>query len=138
MSFPPDRSRHFPVIPLLLLIIVARLGTAVYYLSPRFASEPPKITVTPNAEYLSLASPLEIVVTDDGTGLRSMSAVLTVGGVEQTLASEQFREPVREKRITLDLSKLKGLNEGPATLRVNARDASFCNPFQRNEPSAHK
>src|SRR6266480_1974021 len=105
MSFP-DRSRRFPTIAVLLLIVIGGLATAAYFLRPRFESEPPQIKVTPEAGALGLASRVEILVTDVGTGLRSVTATLSAGGAEHSLASEQYRDPVREKKITLDLSKL--------------------------------
>ena len=138
MSFLPDRSRRFPTIAVLLLIIIAGLATAAYFLRPRFESEPPQIKVTPEAGALGLASRVEILVTDQGTGLKLVTATLSAGGAEHTLASEQYHEPVREKKITLDLSRFKGLKEGPAVLRVSARDDSFSNFFKGNEAAAQK
>jgi len=138
MSFQPDRSRRFPTLAVLLLIVIGGLATAAYFLRPRFESEPPQIKVTPEAGALGLASRVEILVTDLGTGLRSVTATLSAGGAEHSLASEQYRDPVREKKITLDLSKLAGLKEGPAVLRVSARDDSFSNFFKGNEAAAQK
>src|SRR5207248_1223301 len=83
-------------------------------------------------------APLEIVVADPGSGLKSVSATLVAGGVEHTLASEQYAKPLPEKRITLSLAKLPGVKEGPAVLRVVARDASFANLFRGNEVVVEK
>ncbi len=137
-AFQPDRPRKFPAVVFLLLIVIAGLAVAVYYLRPRFESDPPKIVVTPTADILGASLPLEIVVTDQGTGLRSVTATLSMGGVEKSLASEQYAQPVPEKKITVDLSKLGGLKEGPAVLRVTARDASFWNAFKGNEAAIEK
>jgi murein DD-endopeptidase MepM/ murein hydrolase activator NlpD len=138
-SFQSDRPRRaFPVVLVLVIVVIAGLAAAAYYLRPRFESDPPQISITPNTDALGLATPLEIVVTDAGTGLKALTATLSAGGTEHSLAAEQFGEPVREKRITLDPSKLKGIKEGPATLRITARDASFWNAFKGNEASTER
>ena len=41
-------------------------------------------------------APLEIQVTDKGTGLKSVTATLSQGGTEHSLASEQF-DTARER-----------------------------------------
>ena len=77
---------------------------------------------------------MEIVVTDQGAGLKSVTATLSSGGSEHTLASEQYAQPVSEKKFTVVLSsKLTGVKEGPAVLRVSARDRSWWSFFSGNE-----
>jgi len=130
-SDTPSRSNW--AIPSLLLIIIAGLLGGAYYLWPRFEWEPPQITLIPDVDVLGVA-PMEIVVSDQGAGLKSVTATLTSGGAEHTLASEQYAEPVSEKKITVVLSsKLTGVKEGPAVLRVSARDRSLWNSFRGNE-----
>jgi murein DD-endopeptidase MepM/ murein hydrolase activator NlpD len=138
-SFQTDRPRRgFTVVLVLVIVVVAGLAAAAYYLRPRFESDPPRISITPNTDSLGLATPLEIVVTDAGTGLKAVTATLSAGGTEHSLAADQFGEPVHEKKITLDPSKLKGIKEGAATLRISARDASFWNAFKGNEASTER
>jgi murein DD-endopeptidase MepM/ murein hydrolase activator NlpD len=48
----------------------------------------------------------------------------------QSLAAEQFATPARAKAMTVALAKVPGVKEGPAVLRVTARDASL---FKGNE-----
>ena len=114
------------------LILIAAVGAGWYFLRPRFESQPPQVRLEPDTGVAGLG-PIEIVVADPGSGLKSVTATLTAGGVEHTLASEQYARPVPEKRITLALSKLPGVKEGPAVLRIAARDASFANLFRGNE-----
>ena len=138
-AFESDRTRrNYPaIIFLLLIIIIGPLGGA-YYLRPRFESEAPQIRFTPDSDVLGLA-PMEIGVTDQGAGLKSVTATLSAGGSEHTLASEQYAQPVAEKKITLALSsKLTGVKEGPAVLRVSARDGSLWNFFNGNETVIQK
>ena len=130
-------KKKLPAILIAVLIIVVGLLGGGYYLAPRFEREAPQIKL-PDSGVLGLA-PMEIVVTDRGAGLKSVSATLSVGGAEHTLASEQYAQPLTEKRITLALpSKLAGVKEGPAVLRVSARDASLWNFFNGNETVMQK
>ena len=115
------------------IIVVGLLGGA-WYLWPRFEREPPQVRLTPDADVVGAAAPLEIVVSDRGTGLKSVTATLSSGGSEHTLATEQYAEPVSEKKIAVVLSsKLKGVKEGPAVLRVSARDRSWWSLASGNE-----
>ncbi|MGZ8445160.1 MAG: hypothetical protein ACXWXZ_17335, partial [Candidatus Binatia bacterium] len=115
------------VIYTLLLAIVVAGG---YYLVPRFEWHKPQIKITPDSETLGLGT-LQIEVTEQGTGLKSFSAVLNSGGTDYPLASEQYSELTLQKKLTVMLSsKLAGLKEGPAVLRVSARDNSLWNLFR--------
>ena len=119
-----DRSRSKLPLLVLLLIVIAAVAGGGYTLRPRFESEPPKITVSPNVDVLGVA-PLEISVIDRGTGLKSVTATLSQGGAEHSLAAEQFGQPADETKIAVALAKVPGVKEGPAVLRVTARDASL-------------
>ena len=135
-SDKPRRTR--PGIIYLLLIIIIGLAAGAYYLWPRFEREAPQIRLTPDADVLGLA-PMEIGVTDQGAGLKSVTATLSAGGAEHTLASEQYAQPVTGKNIAVALSsKLTGVKEGPAVLRVSARDGSLWNFFHGNETVIQK
>jgi murein DD-endopeptidase MepM/ murein hydrolase activator NlpD len=138
-SFQSDRPRRaFPFVVVLLLVVVAALGAAAFYFKPRFESDPPQVKVLPTVDVIGLKTPLEIIVVDAGAGLRSVRATLSAGGTETPLASEDYAEPAREKRFTFDPAKLKGLKEGPAILRITARDASLWNSFKGNEVTLEK
>ncbi len=137
-AFPPDRPRSkLPIVIVLVLIVVVATAGGAYYLWPRFESEPPQIAVSPNVDVLGVA-PVEIQVTDKGTGLRSVSATLRQGGTEHTLVSERFDRPVSEKKIAVALAKVTGVKEGPAVLRITARDDSLWHSFSGNEAALEK
>ncbi len=132
----PAGSRRSAAV-VLLIIVVALLGVA-YSLAPRFEWQAPQIKLARDTDVLGLA-PLEIVVTDQGAGLKSVTATLTSGGTEHALVSEEYSPPTAEKRITVALSsKLAGVKEGPAVLRVSARDGSLWNLFRGNEAVIEK
>ena len=133
-TLPSSRSRGKIVLVVLLLIVVAVLVVGGLYLRPRFESEPPQITVSPSADVLGTA-PLEIRIADTGTGLKSVAATLSQGGNELNLAAEQFAQPAGEKNLAVALAKLPGVKEGPAVLRVAARDAAL---FRANEAVLEK
>ena len=130
-------GKRFPATIVIFLIIVIGLVGGGYYLAPRFERQAPQIKL-PDADMLGLA-PMEIVVADPGAGLKSVSATLTVGGTEHPLVSEQYAQPLHEKKIAVALpSTLAGIKEGPAVLRVSARDASLWNFFHGNETVVQK
>jgi murein DD-endopeptidase MepM/ murein hydrolase activator NlpD len=134
-TFASDRPRSKrPLVLALLLIVLAAVAGGGVYLWPRFESAPPQIAVSPDVDTLGVA-PLEIRVSDAGTGLKSVAVTLSQGGAEQSLAAEQFAQPAGEKKITVALAKVPGVKEGPAVLRVVARDAAL---FSGNEAVLQK
>ncbi|HET9025894.1 MAG TPA: M23 family metallopeptidase [Burkholderiaceae bacterium] len=137
-AFPSARPRSkLPLLIVLLVIVVAAAVVGGYVLWPRFESEPPRIAVTPNVDVLGVG-PIEIQITDQGAGLKSFKATLTQGGTERSLASEQFDRPIGEKKIVVALAKVSGVKEGPAVLRVTARDGSLSHFFSGNEAALEK
>jgi murein DD-endopeptidase MepM/ murein hydrolase activator NlpD len=119
-----------------VLLVVAAIATGILFHS-RFESDPPQISLSTNAEAIGLA-PFDINVADGGAGLKSVTATLSQGGSEATLVSEQYSTPVADKKLSVNLSKVTGIKEGPATLRVRARDASLWHWFGGNEAAFEK
>jgi murein DD-endopeptidase MepM/ murein hydrolase activator NlpD len=136
-DFDSGTSKRNRAVLVLLSIAVIGLLVAAWYLWPRFEREPPQIRLSPETDVLGLA-PVEIIVTDPGAGLKSVTATLSSGGPGQTLAAEQFARPVGEQKITVALSKLKGVKEGPTVLQVTARDGSWWRWFSGNETVLQK
>src|ERR1044072_5580533 len=118
-SFSPGPGLVYAVF---ILVVLA----GGYFLVPRFEWHRPQITMLPDADTIG-AAPLQIAVTEQGKGLKSLTAVLSSGGTEYPLVSEQYDQPVMEKNFTVALTKVPGLKEGPALLRVTARDRSWWN-----------
>jgi murein DD-endopeptidase MepM/ murein hydrolase activator NlpD len=121
----------------IILLLIVAIGLGVYFLAPPFERSAPQVKL-PDLDVIGLA-PMEIAVADQGAGLKSVTATLSTGGSEHTLVSEQYAEPVSEKKFSVALSsKLAGLKEGPAVLRVSAKDASLSNFFRGNETVIQK
>jgi murein DD-endopeptidase MepM/ murein hydrolase activator NlpD len=136
-AFNSEKPRRFPAVTLLLLIVIVGLAAGAWYLAPRFERDAPKITLTPDSDVVGLA-PVEIAVSDQGAGLKSLTATLSVAGTEHSLAAEQYAEPLKEKKLTLATAKIAGIKEGPAVLRVTARDRSLWGFFKGNETVVQK
>jgi len=133
---PPRRLK--PVLNGIYLLVLVGLVAAGYFVLPRFEWHAPQIKLTPDSDTIGLA-PVEIEITERGTGLKSFSATLNAGGTEHVLASEQYDQGLMQKKISVALSsKLTGLKEGPAVLRVSARDRSFWRFFRGNETVVQK
>ena len=130
------RSKR-PLIVTLLVILVVALLAGGFYLGPRFEREAPVITLTPDADVVGRA-PIEIGVTDRGAGLKSVTATLSAGGTEHAIAAETYAAPAGEKKISVAVAKLAGIKEGPAVLRVRAKDGSLWRWFGGNEAVVEK
>ena len=127
------KRRLLPGLGVFVVLIVVLLGAGAYFVFPRFEWHKPQIKITPESDTIGL-SPLQIEVTEQGAGLKSVSASLTSGGTEYPLVAEEYDQPVMEKKFTVALSvKLAGLKEGPAVLRATARDRSLWSFFRGNE-----
>ncbi len=129
--------RKLPVVLVLLVVLLAGVIAAGIHFRPRFESQPPQVRLAPDSAVIG-AAPLEIALTDAGSGLKSLTITLVAGGPETTIAAEQFASPVAEKKVSFALAKLPGVKEGPATLRVVARDASLWGWFKGNETVVQK
>src|SRR5262245_6258067 len=136
-AFNSEKPRRFPLFTVLLVIIVAALAGGAYYLAPRFERDAPQITLTPDSDVVGTGS-LEILVRDQGTGLKSVTATLSAGGTDHSLAAEQYAERLGEKKITVAPSKIGGIKEGQAVLKISARDGSLWGFFKGNETVVQK
>jgi len=133
-AYPNDPPRRkLPLVVILIAVLVAGLVAAGIHFRARFESQPPQIRLAPDAEVIGSAA-LEISVTDAGAGLKSLS--ITLGGT--SIAADRFASPVAEKKVSVALAKLPGVKEGPATLRVVARDASLWGWFKGNQTVVQK
>ena len=129
--YSDDRPRRkLPLLLALAVIVVIGLVAAGILLRARFETTPPQIQLTPDTDALGTA-PLEIRVSDAGAGLKSLAVTLAAGGTQSTLATERYPQAVAEKKVAVTLPK--GIKEGPATLRIVARDRSLWGWFRGNQ-----
>ena len=132
-----QRGSAATVLIIVIVVVIAVVAGAAWYFRARLESEPPTITLSTQADVIGTA-PFTIDVADRGAGLRSVTATLSQGGAEQTLSSDQFAKPIPDKKITVALAKVPGIKEGPATLRITARDASLWHMGSGNEATLEK
>ena len=123
-AYQIDRPRRkFPIALAALVIAVVGLVAAIVYFWPRLESTAPRIQLKPDTDAIGIA-PLEIDIADAQAGLKSYAVTLSADGKDTSLSAEQFATPVKEKKVSVSLAKVAGIKEGPATLRIVARDAS--------------
>jgi murein DD-endopeptidase MepM/ murein hydrolase activator NlpD len=120
-----------------VLVFLAAIVGGGYFLVPKFEWHKPQIKITPDVDTVGLA-PVEIAISEKGTGLKSATVTLSIAGTERPLFSEQYDQPVAETKFTLLSSKLAGVKEGPAVFRVTARDRSLWGFFRGNETVVQK
>ena len=137
LEFGKPRRRFAPAGGILLVLLAIVLIGGGFWLFPRFEWHKPQIKISPESDTIGLAS-LMIETTDRGSGLHAFTATLNSAGTDFPLVSEQYPEPVMQKSFAVVLSKLVGLKEGPAVLRVSARDRSLWNFFRGNETAVQK
>lgn len=130
--------RQFEFLKKLLVVLpVALVIAGGYFLLPRFERQRPQVKLTPDVDAVGLA-PIEITVDEQGTGLKSFSVTLTAANKEIPLLREDYDRGVTHKQFTFAAGNIKDLKEGPAVLRVAARDRSLWNFFRGNETVVQK
>ncbi len=133
---PPRKSGAIKKIVFILLVLAVIAGG--YFALPKFEWNAPEIKLTPDTDVLAL-KPIEIEVTERGTGLESLIVTLTTAGTEHALVNEKYDEPVMQKKVTVAVTaKLTGVKEGPAVLRISARDRSLWRFFRGNQTVIEK
>lgn len=138
LDFGKPKKRFIPGAGILLLVLLAAIVAGGFWIGPRFEWSKPQITLSPDSDTIGLGT-VVIQASDRGTGLKSVAASLHSGGTDFPLISEQYEDAPMQKSFTIALSsKLAGLKEGPATLRIGARDRSLWNFFRGNESAVAK
>lgn len=122
---------------ILVVILLAGIVAGAYFALPKFEWHKPQVKIEPDTDTIGLA-PFEIEINERGTGLESVAVTLSMGGAEQSLFAERYDPPVTQAKVTVISSKLTGIKEGPAVLRVSARDRSWWNFFRGNQTVIEK
>lgn len=125
----------------LLLISVALAGaviTAAIYIVPSFERRAPVVDVALRNDSIGLA-PFDVVVTDEGKGLKKVDVVLLTKDGELALAHEDVLPGNATRTINITLEpKALAAHEGEATLRVTAVDRSLWGFMQGNRTVAER
>jgi murein DD-endopeptidase MepM/ murein hydrolase activator NlpD len=133
---PPKKSGAIKKIAVILLLLAVIAGG--YFALPKFEWKAPEIKLTPDTDVLAL-KPIEVEVTEQGTGLESLTVTLSTGGTVHALVNETYDQPVMQKKVTVAVTaKLTGVKEGPAILRISARDRSLWRLFRGNQTVVEK
>ena len=122
---------------ILVVILLAGIVAGAYFALPKFEWHKPQVKIEPDTDTIGLA-PFEIEINERGTGLESVAVTLSMGGAEQSLFAERYDPPITQAKVTVISSKLTGIKEGPAVLRVSARDRSWWNFFRGNQTVIEK
>lgn len=131
----PTRGRGKNILYIALIILL--IGGAIY-LAPRFEWNAPQITLKLDSEHIGLR-PLEVEVSERGTGLSRVSMTLSGSAGEQSLVDERYDTPIMQKTFSVPLAKqASAVKEGPAVLRLTARDRSYWSFFRGNQTVIEK
>jgi murein DD-endopeptidase MepM/ murein hydrolase activator NlpD len=122
VSLSAQRGRTLLIV--LAVVIAAALAGGAWLLLPRFESAPPTVVIAPAGETVGQAA-VQVQASDAGTGLKSVAVTLLQGGAEIKLVADNFAQVQRDASYSLVLARVAGVKEGPAVLRVAARDRSL-------------
>ncbi len=135
------KRRFVRFLALLLLVIVVVI--AVRWVFPRMEKKPPVVTFSGLKTDLGILSEFSVTVSDQQSGLRSVSLTLLANGKDHVLA--EYTDPgppdraarTKQFKITLAPEKM-GISDGGAILRILARDYSWRDFFKGNRTYLEK
>jgi murein DD-endopeptidase MepM/ murein hydrolase activator NlpD len=104
-----------------LAVVIALAFGAYRYFEDRSL---PEISIAPETSWVGGATPLEISVADSGLGLKELMVQLIQGNKTIDRLHQVFSPPVSAYSTAIEPPD-KDLKDGPFTLRVTARDASW-------------
>ncbi|OCC15365.1 Membrane protein [Dissulfuribacter thermophilus] len=131
---------------IVFILILSVLGVIGYFGSIVLEGDSPQITINSPTKYLSKNSPIIITAKDSKAGLRSISISIVQGDNQIQLGQKVFPidrwwegSSVKETTVSWNVDpKALNLKEGPSTLVVVARDASFRSEFKGNAITVKK
>ncbi|MCM0755802.1 M23 family metallopeptidase [Desulfovibrio aminophilus] len=85
-------------------------------------TDAPLVALLPEGQYVTVAAPLHLAVSDLGSGLKSVDVVVAQNGREISLLHKELE---RAHAFETDLVLPQEIKEGPLEIRVKARDASL-------------
>jgi murein DD-endopeptidase MepM/ murein hydrolase activator NlpD len=106
---------------LVFLLLACALG-ALYYVKAEWT--PPTLSLTPEHTRVSAKTIFTVGAADQESGLRSLQIVATQGGKNVDIVSKTLPEGMAELREEFSIPRT-GLSNGPLTLTVTVKDASW-------------
>lgn len=120
-----------------LVLLAVIIGGAIFVI-PRFEWYAPTVNLKLDSDFIG-PRPFNVEIKDRGSGLKKVSIVVAEGGSEYPLVEEDYPMPVNEKNITIAIDPKKlGIKEGPAAIRITAKDRSWWRFFRGNETNVTK
>ncbi len=116
----------------ILIALVVAIGVAVFFLWPKLEGQAPRLTLGRQPTHLGRDYHLNLTVSDQGAGLQSLSVQLIQGSRVKTVWHRTFPAPPQGRpsaaptavEVSINPRQL-GLEDGPATLVIEARDHSW-------------
>ncbi|MFO7598130.1 MAG: M23 family metallopeptidase [Desulfocurvibacter africanus] len=108
------------------VIVIAALALAVGGFFLFHDKMPPEVIVSPDHGPVGAATTFTLKMTDPGSGLKSAEAVIRQNQKSIVLFSEQFAGAPGNIEKQFSIPE-KGMQDGPFTLEITVRDASFSN-----------
>jgi murein DD-endopeptidase MepM/ murein hydrolase activator NlpD len=119
--------------PLIRIVLAVALVAAAIYFAPNFEWKAPSVDVALRGDSIGLA-PFDVVVADQGKGLKSVDVVLSTKGGELSLAHEDVPPGNAARTVTITPEpKALAAHEGEAVMRVTAVDRSLWGFLQGNK-----
>ncbi|MCI0618849.1 hypothetical protein L0244_38235, partial [bacterium] len=149
-GFYGESKRRINLIPILLILVVLALLTAIILSWPRWEGKPPEVRLNKDFKTLGRKPEISITVQDSGSGLKNFSVTLTQKNQAVPLVDEQYAGPGWKKfwkkgdrqTKTFQLGDLISakykIQDGPATLQISAVDYSLRHFFHGNSVELQK
>ena len=120
-----------------LIFVLLLLATGIFLTWNRWEGQAPVVRFDRNFAALGRNAHLSLVAQDPGSGLKSISVTLRQKDQSISLVEERFAKFGEREARSFDLGKLIAekykIQEGPATLEINASDYAFRNFFRGNQ-----
>ena len=118
---------------IVLICLIVGLGTGLFLVWPYLEGEPPEIAVGKKLTHLGKENQIAFKISDRGRGLAQVTVTLRQNQQEKIRFERQLPPQTAQTTVDLKVEPLKlGLAQGPATLRVEARDRSWRGWFKGN------
>ncbi len=124
-----------------LVLVICLLGVSAFFGFRLFEGTPPLIKPFQLPPIIGKKATVSVMVSDDGSGLREVSAEIIQAGKHFDLGTREFPVIPRWKGSNVKNVKLKwdiiptklGLSQADLEVRISAHDASFRNSARGNE-----